>query len=104
MANQNSTSFTAKQDTKKNVREELRAELNRAKIAMTEQEFAIASAALGRAHDLGVEDPIAHTIVHWHMLKLAWQQRNFQEVGGQLLPTLLILPLAPFKSLKNKDV
>ena len=27
------------------------------------------------------------------MLKLAWKQRDFQEIAGQILPTLLAVPL-----------
>ncbi|MBW4428861.1 MAG: DUF3703 domain-containing protein [Nostoc desertorum CM1-VF14] len=45
------------------------------------------------AHILGQTDAIAHTIAHWNMLKLAWKQRDFQEITAQLLSTLLAIPL-----------
>lgn len=46
-----------------------------------------------RAHILGQTDAIAHAIAHWQMLKLAWRQRDFREVVGQLLPTIVAVPL-----------
>jgi hypothetical protein len=75
------------------VQEHFNAELCRAKTAITQQDFETAWTALQRAHILGQTDAIAHTIAHWNMLKLAWKQRDFQEVAGQLLPTLSAIPL-----------
>ena len=75
------------------VQEHFNAELCRAKTAITQQDFETAWTALQRAHILGQTDAIAHTIAHWTMLKLAWKQRDFKEVYGQLLPTLLAIPL-----------
>lgn len=69
------------------------AELNRAKSAIAVQDFETAWIALQRAHILGQWDAIAHTIAHWHMLKLAWKQRDFREIRGQLMPVLLAVPL-----------
>jgi hypothetical protein len=75
------------------VREHFNAELNRANSAISAQDFEAAWIALQRAHILGQRDAIAHTIAHWNMLKLAWEQRDFQEVRGQLMPVLLAAPL-----------
>lgn len=70
-----------------------RAELARAKQAIAAQDIEAAWIALQRAHLLGQRDAIAHTVVHWHMLTLAWQQQDYNEIKGQLLPTLLAFPL-----------
>jgi hypothetical protein len=75
------------------VQEQFKAELGRAKTAVTAQDFEVAWSALQRAHILGQRDAIAHTIAHWTMLKLAWKQRDFRELAGQLLPTVLAPPL-----------
>lgn len=75
------------------VQKQFKAELCRAKIAIAEQDFETAWTALQRAHILGQTDAVSHTIAHWNMLKLAWKQRDFREVAGQLLPTLLATPL-----------
>lgn len=74
------------------VQEHFQAELGKAKTAIAQQDFETAWTALQRAHILGQRDAIAHTIAHWNMLKLAWRQRDFLEVAGQLIPTLM----APF--------
>ncbi|MBD2166873.1 DUF3703 domain-containing protein [Calothrix membranacea FACHB-236] len=75
------------------VSEHFQSELHRAKIAIAEQDFETAWIALQRAHILGQQDAIAHTIAHWNMLKLAWRQRDFQEIIGQLISTLSAFPL-----------
>ena len=75
------------------VQEQFKAELRRAQIAIAEQAFETAWKALQRAHILGQRHAIAHMIVHWNMLQLAWTQRDFQEVARQLLPTVLAIPL-----------
>lgn len=75
------------------VHKHFKAELDKAKIATAKQDFETAWTALQRAHILGQTDAIAHTIAHWNMLKLAWRQRDFQEVASQVLPTLLAAPL-----------
>jgi hypothetical protein len=75
------------------VREHFNAELQRAKTAIVEQDFETAWTALQRAHVLGQTDTISHTIAHWQMLKLAWRQRDCREVTGQLLPTIVAVPL-----------
>lgn len=75
------------------VQEHFKIELRRAKTAIADQDFETAWTALQRAHVLGQIDAIAHTIAHWGMLKLAWRQRDFQEIAGQLMPTLLATPL-----------
>jgi hypothetical protein len=75
------------------VQQQFKTELCRAKTAIADQDFQTAWIALQRAHMLGQTDAIAHSLAHWNMLKLAWRQRDFQEVAGQLLPTLLAIPL-----------
>ncbi|MDZ8140752.1 MAG: DUF3703 domain-containing protein [Nostoc sp. DedQUE04] len=75
------------------VYEHFQAELCRAKTFITEQDFESAWIALQRAHILGQTDAIAHTIAHCNMLKLAWKQRDLQEIYGQLLSTFLAIPL-----------
>lgn len=57
-------------------------ELEQAKIAITQQDFDTAWTALQRAHMLGQQEAIAHTITHWHMLSLAWRQHDFKETRG----------------------
>jgi Protein of unknown function (DUF3703) len=75
------------------VQKHFKTELSRVKIAILEQDFETAWTALQRAHILGQTDAIFHVIVHWSMLKLAWIQQDFKEVVGQLLPTIMAIPL-----------
>lgn len=75
------------------LREHFKAELEGAKTAIVAQDFEAAWTALQRAHILGQRNAVAHTIAHWNMLKLAWKQRDFREVRGQLLPVLIAAPL-----------
>lgn len=77
---------------KTNIQEQFKKELCRAKTAIANQDET-AWTALQRAHILGQTDAISHVISHWNMLKLAWKQRDFQEMAGQLIPTLLAIPL-----------
>ena len=78
------------------VQEHFNAELCRAKIAIAQSDFPTAWIALQRAHILGQRDAISHFIAHWNMLELAWKQRDFLEVAGQIMPTLLAIPLTFF--------
>ncbi|MBD2200138.1 MULTISPECIES: DUF3703 domain-containing protein [Calothrix] len=75
------------------VHEHFQAELSKAQTLIAQQDFASAWIALQRAHILGQNDAIAHTIAHWQMLKLAWKQRDFREIMGQLVSTILAIPL-----------
>lgn len=75
------------------VQEQFNTELDRAKTAIAAQAFETAWIALQRAHILGQRDAISHALVHWKMLKLACQQKDFREVAGQILPTVLAVPL-----------
>ena len=70
-------------------------ELARAATAEAGGDLAAAWVALERAH-IGAQ-PIAgiHTRVHARMIRLAWRQRDFAELVGQVL----ILPFAPVASL-----
>jgi Protein of unknown function (DUF3703) len=78
---------------KATVHKYLKTELSNAKIAIAEQDFQTAWTALEHAHILGQTDAIMHTVVHYQMLKLAWKQRDVDEIAGQLFPVLLALPL-----------
>lgn len=78
------------------VGEHFEAELCKAHIAIDEKNFESAWIALQRAHILGQTDPVAHAIAHWNMLKLAWKQGDAKEIAGQLMPTLLAIPLTLF--------
>ena len=71
-------------------------ELKQAKIAIAQQDFDTAWTALQRAHMLSQQEAIAHTTTRWHMLSLAWKQRDFKEIRGQVIPTLLAFPLTLF--------
>lgn len=75
------------------IRQHFKSELARAKAATAEQDIEAAWTALQRAHLLGQRNAIAHTVAHWHMLTLAWQQQDFKEIKGQIMPTLLAFPL-----------
>ncbi|MBD2357952.1 DUF3703 domain-containing protein [Tolypothrix sp. FACHB-123] len=75
------------------VYEHFQAELSKAKTLIAEQDFESAWIALQRAHILGQNDAIAHPIAHWNMLKLAWKQKDFQEISMQLMSTVLAIPL-----------
>jgi hypothetical protein len=75
------------------VREHFETELRKAQLAIEAGEIEAAWIALQRAHILGQAYPIPHVIAHWNMLKLAWRQRDFKEVAGQLLPTIVAIPL-----------
>lgn len=76
------------------VKEHFKIELVKAENAIANQDFETAWTALQRTHILGQMDAVAHTTAHWHMLKLAFKQRNFKEVAtGQLIQTLLAFPL-----------
>jgi Protein of unknown function (DUF3703) len=75
------------------VREHFETELRKAQLAIEAGEIESAWVALQRAHILGQAYPIPHAIAHWNMLKLVWRQRDFKEVAGQLLPTIVAIPL-----------
>ena len=87
------------------VREHFNAELQRAKAAIVEQDFEAAWTALQRAHILGQTSVIAHFTAHWQMLMLAWRQRDLREVAGQILPTIVAVPLTllygPMRALRG---
>jgi hypothetical protein len=78
---------------KPQVQDRFQTELEQAKAAIATQNFDTAWTALQRAHMLGQRDAIAQTVVHWHMLALAWQQQDFKEIKCQLLPVLIAFPL-----------
>lgn len=49
-----------------------------------------------RAHVLGQSITGEHTRVHWLMLKMSWQKRDFREVFGQLLRLVGASTKTPF--------
>lgn len=63
-------------------------ELEAFKETFARQELQIAWMHLERAHILGQAYPIAHTSVHWKMLKFGFSIKNWHEVLGQI-PRLL---------------
>lgn len=75
------------------VREHFETELRMAGTATKARDFETAWTALQRAHILGQAYPLPHVIAHWEMLKLGWKQKDFKEVAGQLIPTILAVPL-----------
>jgi hypothetical protein len=78
------------------LRERFKAELGRAKTAIATYDFETAWTALRRVHILGQRHTVVHIIAHWKMLKLAWKQKDFREVKGQLMPVLLAVPFTLF--------
>lgn len=60
------------------------AELNLYKEALSKQNFATAWKHLERAHVIGQSYPIAHSKVHWLMLKFGFKTKNTKEIIGQL--------------------
>lgn len=75
------------------VREHFAKELCQARTAIKTEDFKTAWMALQRVHILGQQYPFPHAIAHWEMLKLAWRQGDFKEVAGQLISTILAIPL-----------
>ena len=75
------------------VRTHFEIELSQAKTSIAAEEYKTAWIALQRAHILAQNYPFAHALIHWHMLLLSWKQRDIKELMGQILPTLLAIPL-----------
>ena len=75
------------------VREHFETEIRKAQAAIQTGNFTAAWTALQRAHILGQAYPLPHALAHWKMLKLGWKQRNVKEIAGQLMPTVLAIPL-----------
>lgn len=75
------------------VRQHFETEIRQARAAIGTGNFAAAWTALQRAHILGQAYPLPHAIAHWEMLKLAWKQRDVKEIAGQIIPTVLAIPL-----------
>ena len=51
---------------------------------------------LERAHVLGQSITVEHTRVHWLMLKIGWQRRDFREIFGQVLRIVGASTKTPF--------
>ena len=65
------------------------AELNTYKSFFAQKEFAKAWNHLERAHIIGQAYPLAHTQVHWIMLKFGFAINSKKEIFGQI-PRLLV--------------
>lgn len=65
------------------------AEMQHYRSAFVEGNLQTAWRHLERAHILGQRYPIAHTLVHWEMLKFGIKIKSGKEVVGQL-PRLLV--------------
>jgi len=57
--------------------------------AMAQQQWSVAMLQLKRAHVLGQLAVRPHVYTHWLMLLVAWQQRQFGAVVGQLIRMVL---------------
>ena len=75
------------------VRKHFETEIRQARAAVETGNFEVAWTALQRSHILGQAYPLPHATAHWEMLKLAWRQRDLKEIAGQLMPTVLAIPL-----------
>ena len=51
---------------------------------------------LERAHVLGQSVTTEHTRVHWQMLKIGWQTKNWREIFGQLFRIVGASTKTPF--------
>jgi len=60
-----------------------------ARQAMAQQQWSVAMVQLKRAHVLGQLAVRPHVYTHWLMLLVAWQQRQFGAVVGQLIRMVL---------------
>ncbi|WP_240623935.1 DUF3703 domain-containing protein [Ahniella affigens] len=70
------------------------AELNAAESDWFAGQHQSSFAHLERAHILSQKHTLAHTYVHWQMLRFGWAKRDWREILGQLLR----LPAALTKS------
>ena len=61
------------------------AEVEKAKMLMSENDFEAAFRHLERAHILGQAITYEHTRVHFLMLKVGWKRKDFREIFGQIL-------------------
>jgi len=75
------------------VRQHFDTEIRKARVAVKTGNLEMAWTALQRAHILGQAYPLPHAIAHWEMLKLAWKQQDLKEIAGQVIPTVLAIPL-----------
>lgn len=64
-------------------------ELQQYTIFLDGKDYQAAWRQLERAHILGQAYPVAHTEVHWLMLRFGIRMKNYQEIIGQL-PRLLV--------------
>lgn len=61
-----------------------RQELLQAKTALERKQYRLSWEHLERAHILGQPYPVAHTTVHWKMLRFGIRIKNTREVIGQI--------------------
>lgn len=58
-------------------------------LLMKDKEYSIAWRCLERAHIIGQPYPLAHTYIHWQMLKYGIKLKDTKEIMGQI-PRLLV--------------
>lgn len=72
-------------DFYKNIKKHIDAEIEKAADLIKSGDLSNAFGHLERAHVLGQSITMEHTRVHWLMLKIGWQKRDFREIFGQFL-------------------
>lgn len=60
-------------------------ELTQADEMIAQRDYSSAFGHLERAHVLSQAITVAHTRIHWRMLKLGLRTRNFREIFGQII-------------------
>lgn len=68
----------------------------RAKAEIERKNYPLAWKHLEEAHIFSQPDAAMHLYVHWEMLRLAKEQRNWSEIFGQTVRLFLALPSSVF--------
>jgi len=66
--------------------------VSRAQRQIDDKNVALAWKLLEDAHIFSQPFPAQHLYVHWEMLKFAYRLKDYREVAGQLIRTLLAVP------------
>lgn len=83
-------------DFYKNIKKHIDAEIEKAVVLINAGDLSNAFQHLERAHVLGQSITVEHTRVHWLMLKIGWQKRDFREILGQFLRIVGAATKTPF--------
>lgn len=83
-------------DFYRNIKKHIDAEIEKASDLISTGDLSTAFKHLERAHVLGQSITTEHTRVHWLMLKIGWQRRDFREIFGQLLRIIGASTKTPF--------